>query len=68
MNNNINLNSSDFFTLTVDGTCFSNSIFKFIADETNEGTLFKYVKKENGSVTIQRISPLQYQNEVDKHE
>ena len=62
MNNPLELNSSDFSSLVIDGIRYSNIIFKHLADHANEGTLFRLVKIENGMVTIKRI------DEVDKHE
>jgi hypothetical protein len=46
-------------TYTLAGIKYSRQVFKFLGDEAKEGTLFMFIKREDGSVTIKTItSPL----------
>ena len=41
--------------IEVDGIKFSREIFKVFADQATNGDLFRFIKKENGTVTVEKI-------------
>lgn len=45
----------DATIIEVDGIKFSREIFKAFADQAEKGDLFRFVKKEDGIIAVEKI-------------